>query len=160
MTKKRFTMIDYYESDGNVVYYDYGEEMGILDVLDVLNGLDGTVKHLSDDYQNLMEENNQLKQQLNDKEIRWLCDNTVWEQMPSNKKTNYQSTCITIQKSKVKDLERENEKLKEIIINVFDSILELDFAKGLYYNAILRIIGEEDDVGKAKERIREFLDYL
>ena len=36
---KRFTMIDYYESDGECIYYDNGEEMGSLDVVEKLNDL-------------------------------------------------------------------------------------------------------------------------
>lgn len=32
-------------------------------------------------------ENKQLKQQLNDKETKWLRNNTIWEQIPSSRKS-------------------------------------------------------------------------
>lgn len=40
----------------------------------------------------LVKENKQLKQQLNDKETEWLRNNTVCEQMPTNKQTITKTT--------------------------------------------------------------------
>lgn len=47
---------------------------------------------LNDDNKQLKKENEQLKKQLSDKEIEWLRDNTVWEQMPTNKSTVIKTT--------------------------------------------------------------------
>lgn len=57
MTAKRFTVIDHNEwSEGDIIYYDDGEEMGWMDVCDKLN--------------ELHEENQELKQQLKEEECR------------------------------------------------------------------------------------------
>lgn len=40
----------------------------------------------------LVKENAQLKQLINDKEVEWLRNNTVWEQMPTNKRTVTKTT--------------------------------------------------------------------
>ena len=113
------------EFDEKVEYEDYqafADSMQGDEVVNRLNGLDGTIKDLSDDYEQLLKENKelriqynhireqsnefhriarenanrvgklekeneQLKQQLNDNEVEWLRNNTVWEQMPSSKRT-------------------------------------------------------------------------
>ena len=40
----------------------------------------------------LVKENERLKQIINDKEVEWLRDNTVWEQMPTSKRTVTKTT--------------------------------------------------------------------
>lgn len=40
----------------------------------------------------LIKENAQLKQLINDKEVEWLRNNTVWEQMPTSKRTVTKTT--------------------------------------------------------------------
>ena len=40
----------------------------------------------------LVKENAQLKQLINDKEVEWLRNNTVWEQMPTSKRTVTKTT--------------------------------------------------------------------
>ena len=40
----------------------------------------------------LVKENAQLKQLINDKEVEWLRNNTVWEQMPTSKRTITKTT--------------------------------------------------------------------
>ena len=54
-------------------------------------------------------------------------------------------------------VEEENRELQEIINDIFNSLLKTDFAKKEYCNALLRIIGEENDVEKTKQRIKEFI---
>lgn len=54
-------------------------------------------------------------------------------------------------------LAEENQQLKKIINETFNVIVESDFAKNLYCNALLEILGDENDVDKAKNRIKEFL---
>ena len=73
MTEKRFTKCC-------PKMRDNGEEMSCQEVEDMLNAL--------------YEENEQLKKQIkdcehriSDKEVEWLRDNTIWEQMPSNRRT-------------------------------------------------------------------------
>lgn len=56
------------------------------------------------------------------------------------------------------ELSDENDELKEIINECFNSIITSDFAKNEYCSALLRILGEENDVDKAKQRIKEFLE--
>ena len=56
------------------------------------------------------------------------------------------------------ELAEENELLKEIINELFNTITELDWVKKEYCNALFRILGEENDVDKAKQRIWEFLE--
>ena len=66
------------EFDEKVEYMDYQafEDSMIGDeVVNRLNGLDGTIKDLSDDYQRLMEENKELKQEneeLQQKNKKWI----------------------------------------------------------------------------------------
>lgn len=55
-------------------------------------------------------------------------------------------------------LTEENEQMKDIIDTLFNTITELDWAKKEYCNALIRIIGEENDVDKAKQRIKEFME--
>lgn len=55
------------------------------------------------------------------------------------------------------ELNEENNELREIINDIFNSLLETDFAKNGYCNALLRIIGEENDVEKTKQRIKEYI---
>ena len=56
--------------------------VNIYEVLKVMNGLDGTVKDLSDDYEQLLKENKELKQE--NKEFKALlnemsdCNNEIW----------------------------------------------------------------------------------
>ena len=78
MSEKRFTMVDYSESDGDVIYYDNGEELGSLDVLDKLNELHNENEQLkksvkrqqfsneecSKYIEELSKENEQLKQEI------------------------------------------------------------------------------------------------
>ena len=58
---------------------------------------------------------------------------------------------------KIKRLEKENKELREILNDILNSLLETDFAKKGYCNALLRIIGEENDVEKTKQRIKEYI---
>ena len=54
-------------------------------------------------------------------------------------------------------VEEENRGLQEIINDILNSLLKTDFAKKEYCNALLRIIDEENDVEKTKQRIKEFI---
>ena len=54
-------------------------------------------------------------------------------------------------------VEEENRELQEIINDILNSLLKTDFAKKEYCNALLRIIDEENDVEKTKQRIKEFI---
>ena len=66
------------EFDEKVEYEDYqafADSMTGDEVVNQLNGLDGTIKDLSDDYQRLMEENKELKQEneeLKQKNKKWI----------------------------------------------------------------------------------------
>ena len=60
----------------------------------MIRTFDEGCKEIYDDNSRLEKENEQFKQQINyyeklitDKEVEWLRDNTVWEQMPSSKRT-------------------------------------------------------------------------
>ncbi len=55
------------------------------------------------------------------------------------------------------ELHEENNALREIINDVLNSLLQTDFAKKEYCNALLRVIGEENDVEKTKQRIKEYI---
>ena len=58
MTEKRFTVINWDDyAEGDCIYYDDGEEMGSLDVLDTLN-------NLSKENEQLKKENELLKQDI------------------------------------------------------------------------------------------------
>lgn len=52
---------------------------------------------------------------------------------------------------------KENKLYKNILSEIFDEILNMDFAKEMYFNAILRILSEEDDIEKTKQKIKEFI---
>ena len=56
------------------------------------------------------------------------------------------------------ELYEENYELKEVIEEVFEVITNLDYVRGQYLNALLNVLGEENDVNKTKERIKEFLN--
>ncbi len=124
MTKKRFTQKD--EDDWEILdrnkHFAYAHSGYQAEkIIQELNELVETNRELYKDNKQLKEENEQLKQQLRDKEVEWLRNNTVWEQMPTSKpavtKTTLsddfnQSNCITVQKSIISDLKKENEQLK------------------------------------------------
>lgn len=69
MTKKRFTLKNWNDyAEGDYIYYDNGEEMGSLDVLDALNSLSEENEYykskcgsLEEGYLKLQRENKQLK---------------------------------------------------------------------------------------------------
>ena len=76
MTKKRFKLNS---EIGFIDTQKCGEDtMTLFEVVVELNKLN--------------EENEQLKQLINDKEVEWLRNNTVWEQMPTNKRTVTKTT--------------------------------------------------------------------
>ena len=89
MTEKRYNVWDI---DGTIFLEDHSEgsyHIGQVGNVDI-NCLNDIANRLND----LTEENEQLKAQLKDCEKRvtdkvsqWLRNNTVWEQMPSNKRT-------------------------------------------------------------------------
>lgn len=97
MTEKRFTLKHIQEQHLSANLYDnktfiasigIGAEL----IVELLN-------NLSEDNIELKQENEQLKQQLSyyeklitDKEVEWLRNNTVWEQMPSCKRTVTKTT--------------------------------------------------------------------
>ena len=56
------------------------------------------------------------------------------------------------------ELYEENYELKEVIEEVFEMITNLDYVRGQYLNGLLDVLGEENDVDKTKERIKEFLE--
>ena len=109
MTEERFTVTDHNEfAEGDIIYYDNGEEMGWLDVCDKLNEYEKENKNLQqfrDNYMSvcgknfeLEEEIDQLKQQLKTKVI------------------------VNKQYEELKRLKEENDKLK----------LQLELYKELY----------------------------
>ena len=53
---------------------------------------DEQINRQSQTLKKLIKENAQLKQLINDKEIEWLRNNTVWEQIPTNKRTITKTT--------------------------------------------------------------------
>ena len=65
---------------------------------------------------------------------------------------------VNEQDKEFKKIKRENEQLKDIVNRTFNVITESEFAKSEYCNALLRLLGEENDVDKAKQRIKEFLE--
>ena len=78
MTEKRFI---YKIKNGTMVIIDKKDNVLIRD------------KYRACDYLNrLNEENEELKQIINDKETEWLRNNTVWEQMPTSKPTVTKTT--------------------------------------------------------------------
>ena len=86
MTGKRFTVIDHNEwSEGDIIYYDDGEEMGWMDVCDKLNEL-------------------HEKNQDNEAMIEFLStENTqIWNELKTRTQIQHQ-------------LEKENEQLKKYI---------------------------------------------
>ena len=108
MKDKRFSIKEGSSVGLSSIYTDNGKVMTQLEVLDVLINQHKTIKDLQDevfdwkesaeDYlrlgKSLKKENEELKAQLKDcekrvtdKEVEWLRNNTVWEQMPSNKRT-------------------------------------------------------------------------
>lgn len=60
-------------------------------------------------------------------------------------------------RNKAKQLEEENEKLKEIFIEQLESALTLSFVKEVYCNALLRILDENDSVEESKKFIKDYL---
>ena len=84
----------------------YGKHLMLFDVrehikrtCDLLNELHDeilTLKSVNIEYEDalarLEEKNEQLKQIITDKEVEWLRDNTVWEQMPTSKPTVTKTT--------------------------------------------------------------------
>lgn len=115
MTEKRFAFVI---DNGKDTFYDLsenGEIMNMIDTEEMLNELnDENIElHIQNDFlkeenqhmRDLVNENeqlkseneqlrNELKQILNDNEFEWLRNNTVWEQMPSSKRTVTKSTSI------------------------------------------------------------------
>lgn len=81
MTEKRFTVIDHNEwSEGDIIYYDDGKEMGWMDVCDKLNELAEENKDLEEarsyyqeNFLTMKTERNQLKKE--NKELMKLDEN-------------------------------------------------------------------------------------
>lgn len=59
---------------------------------------------------------------------------------------------------KMNDLHEENKELKEVIEEIFEMVTNLDYVRKQYLNALLDVLGEENDVDKTKKRIKEFLE--
>ncbi len=87
-------------------------------------------------------------------------DIEYWKQVAShnsNELNVFQHQLIELDDEN-KQLKQQNKKFEENINHIFNVITELDFAKKEYCNALFRLLGEENDVNKAKKRIKEFLE--
>ena len=107
MAEERFTskVVDWWHNvDKTRVVFDNGEWISADECAKLLNKLnDENIElHIQNDFlkdenihmRQALNENKQLKQQISyyekliaDKEVEWLRNNTVWEQMPSSKRT-------------------------------------------------------------------------
>ena len=109
MTEKRYShdaivIVDHLKKD--LIYIDGKDELlELAEYVDKLQEENEQLKSICQDHRDhaidfkadcvrLEKENEQLKQQIcyyekliADKEVEWLRDNTVWEQMPSSKRT-------------------------------------------------------------------------
>lgn len=79
-------------------------------IIGLCNNLWEQTQRFEKENQRLNIEIEQLKQRLNDKEVEWLQNNTVWEQMPSSKRT-FTKTSIEYNKmTENKQIEEEFDK--------------------------------------------------
>lgn len=106
MTKKQFTLKNWDDyAEGDCIYYNNGEEMGTLDVLDTLN--------------NLNDENKQLTKEFNSCSHNWAlmydeAKNKVEELSKENKQLKEQNRQLRLENGKLThDLFWANKRIEE-----------------------------------------------